>query len=112
MYAKSFLARNRAGRLTGARTALRFPSDVYTCYHCGSPLVLDAVAERPWFAHTNAALTVQGRQFCPYVHPEATEIVFIQRLQCYVPDARLVAHHAGQCVSRYGCHAEGEAICS
>lgn len=112
MYAKSFLALTPAGRLIGARTALRSPSDVYTCHHCGNPLELHAEAERPWFAHTDAALTVQGRQYCPYVYPVASEVGFIQRLRCYVPDARPVARHAGQCPDESGCHAEGEIICA
>ncbi|EPJ4165712.1 MULTISPECIES: DUF7828 domain-containing protein [Citrobacter] len=112
MYAKSFLACNPAGRLTGARTALCSPSDVYTCHHCGSPLVLHAETDRPWFAHTTAALTERGRQECPYTHPAVDEVRIIQRLKCYVPDARPVARHVGQCQGESGCHAEGEAICS
>lgn len=112
MYAKSFLARNRAGRLTGARTALRSPSDVYTCHHCSSPLVLHAEAECPWFAHTTAVLTERGRQECPYTHPAVDEVRIIQSLRCYVPDARPVVHHAGQCLTEPGCHAEGEVICA
>ncbi|HFY0729809.1 TPA: putative zinc ribbon protein [Citrobacter amalonaticus] len=112
MYAKSFLARNPAGRLTGARTALCSPSDVYTCQHCGSPLELHADAERPWFAHTDAALTGRGRQECPYTHPAVDEVRIIQRLRCYVPDARPMVHHTGQCPGESGCHGEGEVICA
>ena len=112
MYAKSFLARNSAGRLTGARTALHPPSDVYICQHCGSPLVLHAEAERPWFAHTDTALTVQGQQFCPYVHLAAAEVRFIQQLRHYVPNAKPVVHHAGQYLGESGCHAEGEVLCA
>lgn len=111
MYAKSFLARNPAGRLTGVRTALRFSSRVYTCHHCGSPLVLHAEVERPWFAHTDDALTVQGQQNCPYIHPATAEVGFIQRLRCYVPDARLVVRHT-QCASEYHAYGDEEGICA
>lgn len=52
MYVKSFLALNSAGRLTGARTALRSP-DVYTCCRCGSILMIHAEPERPWFTHAD-----------------------------------------------------------
>ena len=90
MYAKSFLARNPAGRLTGARAALRSPSDLYTCHHCSSPLVLHAETERPWFAHTDVALTGRGRQECPYTHPAAAEVGLIHKLRRYVPNAKPV----------------------
>lgn len=112
MYAKSFLARNAAGRLTGARTAHRSPSDAYTCHHCGSPLVLHDEAERPWFAHTDVALTGRGRQECPYTHPATAEVGLIHELRRYVPNAKPVVHHAGQCLREPGCHAEGEVICA
>ncbi|MCR3700706.1 zinc-ribbon domain-containing protein [Citrobacter portucalensis] len=112
MYAKSFLALNSTGRLTGARTALCSPSDAYTCHHCDSPLVLHADAERPWFAHTTAALTERGRQECPYTHPAAAEVRFIHELRRYVPNAKPVVHHAGQCLRELGCHVEGEVICA
>lgn len=112
MYAKSFLALNPAGRLTGVRTALRTPSDVYTCHRCGSSLVLHAETERPWFAHTDAALTVQGQQFCPYIHLSVDETRFIRELQRYVPNAKPVIRHAGQCASEYAYHVDGEAVCS
>ncbi|GDG70849.1 hypothetical protein BvCmsKKP059_04020 [Escherichia coli] len=38
MYAKSFLALDGNGRLTGARTAQTAPYDRYTCHLCGSAL--------------------------------------------------------------------------
>ncbi len=38
MYAKSFLALDGNGRLTGARTAQTAPYDSYTCHLCGSAL--------------------------------------------------------------------------
>ncbi|MDA5358916.1 hypothetical protein [Escherichia coli] len=38
MYAKSFLAFDGNGRLTGARTAQTAPYDRYTCHLCGSAL--------------------------------------------------------------------------
>jgi len=39
MYAKSFLALDGNGRLTGTRTAQRYPYDRYTCHLCGSAAV-------------------------------------------------------------------------
>lgn len=38
MYAKSFIAFDGNGRLTGARTAQTAPYDRYTCHLCGSAL--------------------------------------------------------------------------
>ncbi|MEM0786228.1 hypothetical protein J4U63_24660 [Escherichia coli] len=38
MYAKSFLALDGNGRLTGARTAQTAPYAHYTCHLCGSAL--------------------------------------------------------------------------
>lgn len=105
MYAKSFLALNNASRLTGARTAQRSPSACYTCHYCGSFLVLNAEAERPWFAHIGTALTEQGRQECPAIHPGVDDVLLIRQLRRYMPDARLVVNH-----TRY--HADREVICS
>nr|HBK6101720.1 hypothetical protein [Citrobacter freundii] len=111
MYAKSFLACNPAGRLTGARTAQRSPSDAYTCHHCDSPLVLHADAERPWFAHTDVALTGRGRQECPYTHPAAPEVRLIRELRRYVPNARPVVRHT-QCTGEYHAYGDEEGICA
>ncbi|MHB6818782.1 DUF7828 domain-containing protein, partial [Klebsiella pneumoniae] len=51
MLAKSFIALDGNGRLTGARTAQTAPYDRYTCHLCGS--VLNYYPEydthRPWF---------------------------------------------------------------
>lgn len=107
MYAKLFIARNRAGRLTGARTALRSPSDVYTCCYCGSTLVLHAESERPWFAHADTAHAERGRQDCPYIHPDVNEVLLIRQLQRYVQNARPVVS-----LCRHKYHADREAICS
>lgn len=38
MYAKSFMALDGNGRLTGARTAQQYPYDRYSCHLCGSAL--------------------------------------------------------------------------
>lgn len=40
MFAKSFIALDGNGRLTGARTAQTAPYDRYTCHLCGSALEL------------------------------------------------------------------------
>jgi len=115
MYAKSFMARNSAGRLTSARTALRSPDKRYTCNNCGSVLVLHAESERSLFAHTDTAFTERGRQDCPYIHPDVDEVLLIRQLQRYVPNAMPVVslckhavHHSP--VRAY--HKDEEAVCS
>ncbi|RRC08035.1 hypothetical protein EIA17_25555, partial [Escherichia coli] len=87
MYAKSFLAFDGNGRLTGARTAQTAPYDRYTCHLCGSALRYHPQydTELPWFEHTDDRLTEHGQQ-CPYVRPERREIQLIKRLQQFVPD--------------------------
>ena len=94
MYAKSFLALDGNGRLTGARTAQAAPYAPYTCHLCGSSLRyhLQYDTERPWFEHTDEGLTEHGHE-CPYVRPERREILLIKRLQQWVPDA-LSVHHS------------------
>ena len=88
MYAKSFLALDGNGRLTGARTAQAAPYAHYTCHLCGSALRYHPQydTELPWFEHTDDRLTEHGQQ-CPYVRPERREIQLIKRLQQFVPDA-------------------------
>ncbi|MBW9780201.1 putative zinc ribbon protein, partial [Escherichia coli] len=87
MYAKSFLALDGNGRLTGARTAQAAPYAHYTCHLCGSALRYHPQyeTELPWFEHTDDRLTEHGQQ-CPYVRPERREIQLIKRLQQFVPD--------------------------
>lgn len=111
MYAKSFMACNGTGRLTGARTALRSPDERYTCHHCGSALVLHTDAERPWFAHTEGALTERGRQDCPYTHPAAAEVRFIHELRRYVPNAKPMIGHAVHYCPLYEYRKAGEVSC-
>lgn len=115
MYAKCFLAHSSAGRLTGARTALRSPDERYICHHCSSVLVLHVEAERPWFAHIDAAHAERGRQDCPYIHPDVDEVLLIRQLQRYVPNAmpmvslcKHAVHHSP--VRAY--HKDEEAVCS
>ncbi len=88
MYAKSFIALDGNGRLTGARTAQDAPYANYTCHLCGSALRYHPQyeTELPWFEHTDDRLTEHGQQ-CPYVRPERREIQLIKRLQQFVPDA-------------------------
>lgn len=88
MYAKSFLAFDGNGRLTGARTAQTAPYDRYTCHLCGSALRYHPQydTERPWFEHTGEGLAEHGHE-CPYARPERREILLIKRLQQWVPDA-------------------------
>ncbi|CAH6636233.1 MULTISPECIES: DUF7828 domain-containing protein [Pseudocitrobacter] len=110
MYAKCFLACNSAGRLTGARTALRSPGERYTCHHCGSDLVLHTDAERPWFTHTDAALTV-GRQGCPYIQPDIDEVLLILQLRRYVPNAMPVIGPGVHHCPLYEYRRAGEVLC-
>ncbi|EHL1721024.1 hypothetical protein ACEZVD_004703, partial [Escherichia coli] len=78
MYAKSFIALDSNGRLTGARTAQAAPYAHYTCHLCGSALRYHPQydTELPWFEHTDDRLTEHGQQ-CPYVRPERREIQLI-----------------------------------
>lgn len=92
---------------TGARTALRSPEERYNCHHCGSVLVLHAESERPWFAHTDAALTERGRQDCPYIQPDIDEVLLIRQLQRYVPGAMPVTGHAVHHCPVRVCHKAG-----
>ena len=67
MYAKSFMALDGNGRLTGARTAQTAPYDHYSCHLCGSALQYhpEYDTECPWFEHRHDTLTENGRQHCP-----------------------------------------------
>lgn len=53
MFAKSFIALDGNGRLTGARTAQTAPYDRYTCHLCGRVLQYqpEYKTKRPWFEH-------------------------------------------------------------
>lgn len=107
MYAKSFIALNGNGRLTGARTAQTAPYDRYTCHLCGSALQYhpEYDTERPWFEHRHDTQTENGQLYCPYVKPEPKEIRHIRQLQYYVPNARplvfLSNWHCNGCDSDY-----------
>ena len=96
MYAKSFMALDGNGRLTGARTAQTVPYDHYTCHLCGSALQYHPQydSERPWFEHRHDRLTENERQHCPYVKPEAKETRHIRQLQSYIPDASPLVYRA------------------
>ena len=113
MYAKSFMALDGNGRLTGARTAQTAPYDRYTCHLCDSVLQYRPEYEtaRPWFGHNDGGLTENGRQHCPYVNPESSETRLINRLQRFVPDARPKVRkadwHCSQCSGDY----HGERYC-
>ncbi len=82
MYAKSFIALDGNGRLTGARTAQAAPYAHYTCHLCGSALRYHR------------------------------EIQLIKRLQQFVPDAlpvvRKASWHCRQCHHDY----YGERYCT
>lgn len=59
MFAKSFLALDGNGRLTGARTAQAAPYHRSTCHLCGNALQYhpEYIIERPRFVHTDNGLT-------------------------------------------------------
>ncbi|MBD3093073.1 putative zinc ribbon protein [Escherichia coli O18:H14] len=113
MYAKSFMALDGNGRLTGARTAQPAPYDRYTCHLCNSALEYhpEYQTERPWFEHRHDTLTENGRQHCPYVKPDRKETRLVRQLQCYVSDARPLVFqaywHCNGCDSDY----HGERYC-
>lgn len=113
MYAKSFMALDGNGRLTGARTAQTAPYDRYRCHLCGSAMQYHPEYQtgRPCFEHCRDALTENGRRHCPYVNPEAKETRHIRQLQRYVPDARPLIYradwHCSGCDSIY----HGERYC-
>ncbi|MCY1700892.1 putative zinc ribbon protein [Lelliottia sp. SL45] len=113
MYAKSFMALDGHGRLTGARTAQRYPYDRYTCHLCGSTLRYhpEYNTERPWFEHRSDMLTDNGDRHCPYVRPEPEEARLTRQLKYYVPRARPRVYqydwHCSGCDSHY----HGERYC-
>lgn len=113
MYAKSFIARASRGRLTSATTAKTYPYDHYVCHLCTSALVFHPEwgTHRPWFEHTENALTENGRLQCPYVAIAPEELHLIQRLQRLVTDShpvvRKVDWHCAGCGSQY----HGERYC-
>ncbi|MCZ5722198.1 putative zinc ribbon protein [Escherichia coli] len=113
MYAKSFIAFDGNGRLTGARTAQAAPYAHYTATLCGSALKYHPQydTELPRFEHTDDRLTEHGQQ-CPYVRPERRKIQLIKRLQQFVPDAlpvvRKASWHCRQCHHDY----YGERYCT
>ncbi|WP_449543713.1 putative zinc ribbon protein [Enterobacter ludwigii] len=113
MYAKSFMALDGKGRLTGARTAQTAPYDRYRCHLCGSAMQYhpEYQTQRPWFEHRHDGLTENGRQHCPYVNPEPEKAHHIRQLQGYVPDARPLVYksdwHCSGCDSEY----HGEHYC-
>lgn len=107
MFAKSFIALDGSGRLTGARTAQTAPYDRYTCHLCNGAMQYhpEYDTERPWFEHADNGLRVNGKNYCPYVNPEANEIRLINRLKRFVSDARPRVEkadwHCSQCSGDY-----------
>ncbi|EEZ5288608.1 hypothetical protein DS967_22435 [Escherichia coli] len=113
MFAKSFIALDGNGRLTGARTAQTAPYDRYVCHLCGSALQYhpEYGTERPWFEHRHETLTKNGRQHCPYVNPEGKEVRRIRRLRYFVADAQPVTLRADWHCSGCGNDYHGERYC-
>ncbi|EAA9929155.1 hypothetical protein A2I42_22435 [Salmonella enterica] len=112
MYAKSFLALDGNGRLTGARTAQTAPYDRYTCYLCGSALQYhpEYQTEHPWFEHATSGLTGDG-QHCPYVNPDTSEVRLVKRLQRWVPQALPVVRKADWHCTNCGADYYGARYC-
>lgn len=113
MYAKSFIALDGNGCLTGARTAQTAPYDRYCCHLCDSVLQYhpEYDTERPWFEHRHDRLTENGRDHCPYVKPAAKETRHIRQLQWYVPDARPLVYRADWPCSDCDNNYHGERYC-
>lgn len=113
MFAKSFMALDGNGRLTGARTAQSAPYDRYTCHLCGSALQFhpEYQTESPWFEHRHEKLTENGRQHCPYVKPDEKETRHSRQLQRYVPDARPLVYRASWYCTGCGNGYHGERYC-
>ncbi|EAP9800563.1 putative zinc ribbon protein [Escherichia coli] len=113
MFAKSFIALDGNGRLTGARTAQTAPYDRYVCHLCGSALQYhpEYGTERPWFEHQYETLTENGRQHCPYVNPEEKELKRIRRLRYLVADAQPVTLRTDWHCSNCGNDYHGERYC-
>lgn len=113
MYAKSFIALDGNGRLTGARNAQTVPYDHYTCHLCGSTLQYhpEYDTERPWFEHTASGLTENGQHHCPYVNPDASEVRMVKRLQHLVPDSRPRVRHSDWHCTACGVDYHGERYC-
>ncbi|MEQ6969799.1 putative zinc ribbon protein [Pectobacterium polaris] len=85
MFAKSFLALDGNGHLTGARTAQTPPYDRYTCHLCKSKLQYhpEYITERPWFEHIETGSTDNSQHNCPYVKPDTGEMQLARRLDDY-----------------------------
>lgn len=83
MLAKSFIALDGNGRLTGVRTAQTAPCERYTCHICNSKLQYhpEYTTERPWFEHNETGLTDNGQHHCPYVKLDASEMQLARRLR-------------------------------
>lgn len=113
MFAKSFIAFDGNGRLTGARTAQTAPYDRYTCHLCGSALQYHPRydTEPPWFEHRYDTLMENGQQHCPYVNPDAKEERRIRKLLCYVADAQPVLLKTNWHCSGCGNNYHGERYC-
>jgi hypothetical protein len=96
MFAKSFIALDGNGRLTGAKTAQTAPYDRYCCHLCGSALSYhpEFNSERPWFEHTKHGLTDNGFHHCPYVKTAPLEVKRLTRLRQFVAEAAPVVYRA------------------
>ncbi|MGK2696290.1 putative zinc ribbon protein [Serratia surfactantfaciens] len=113
MYAKSFIAHASRGRLTSAMMAKMYPYDHYVCHLRTRTLVFHPEwgTHRPWFEHTDDALTESGRQHCPYAVAVPDEQHIIQRLRRLVTDAHLAVCHADWHCSGCRSHYHGERYC-
>lgn len=113
MFAKSFIALDGNGRLTGARTAQTAAYDRYRCHLCDSALQYHPgySTERPWFEHTDGGLTENGKHHCPYATPEVSEVRLINRLQRFLPDAMPWVSKTDWHCSQCSCDYYGERYC-
>ncbi|MCK7066334.1 zinc-ribbon domain-containing protein [Enterobacter bugandensis] len=111
MYAQSFIAHDARGKLVAASAAKNRLKEHYTCHLCGSRLRLHHHASPPWFEHVETHLTENGRQHCPYVHPEPEEARRVRMLRRYVPDVLPIVRKAEWQYSGCDSKHHGELYC-
>jgi len=111
MYVQSFMAHDPEGKLIAADSAQRHSGNHYTCHLCSSPLRLHREANPAWFEPVTTHLTDNGRQHCPYVHPDPEEIALISMLRTCVPEIWPVLYKGDWHCTACGNDYHGECYC-
>ncbi|MFU2318486.1 putative zinc ribbon protein [Rahnella sp. PCH160] len=117
MYAKSFIAFNTNGRFTSVSKASLAPDGQYFCHLCSNLLKLHVAENRksPWFEHVHisaAASPVRKLHSCPYISPDAEEVLRVTTLRQFVPDARPLVSKADRYCTRCRSDYHGEKYCT